>query len=290
MNRQTIIAIVAVVGVIIVIGALVVLPRLTGPGITLPEVTRVLPGPTPAVPQNTFVIPKETEPTAVPPSGVWVHISYLGSWNATYGMPGALQTMENSGERYVEIPNARGQIDVVAGKSDSSTNHVLVAEIIKDGIPLASGSSSDAYGKVPLSADAGNAPVTPAQTPAPPPGDGTLTNAPVTMSQTGRTPAPVTTAPICPSDRMACNGNCSDTMTDNTNCGYCENSCPAGKYCLNGNCAVTCTAEQTSCPDGCSNLTTDPRHCGSCGNSCPRGLICYMGRCDSPATPMPVPL
>ena len=290
MTRQTIIAIVAAVGIIMVIGALVVLPRLTGQGNTPPEVARVLPETTPATPQTTFVIPRETGPLTVPPSGVWVHITYLGSWKATYGMPGSLQTVENSGERYMEIPHAGGQINLVAGKSDSSTNHALVAEIIKDGTSLASGSTSAAYGNVTLSADAGNAPVTPAPAPTPRPGDGTLINTPVTTSSAGRTPVPVTTAPVCPSDKMSCNGNCTDTRTDNSNCGYCENSCPAGKYCLNGNCAVTCTAEQTSCPDGCSNLMTDPRHCGSCGNSCPKGLICFMGRCDSPATPMPVPL
>ncbi|MFA6226339.1 MAG: zinc-ribbon domain-containing protein [Methanoregula sp.] len=106
----------------------------------------------------------------------------------------------------------------------------------------------------------------------------------ITPSQTT---VQITKTITCPSDKFACNNSCVDLQMDNNNCGSCNNSCPAGKYCLDRNCVVTSSTELTSCPDGGFNLLTDPRHCSSCDNSCPNGLICFMGRCDSPTTPIP---
>ena len=293
MTRNTMIGIVAILIIVIAIGALFVLPKLTGSGLTPPSITKMLPGPTTVTTPGSVVIVKETKPPEVPTSGVWVHIIYIGSWKATYTISGTSQTIENSGERYYEIPNAVGKIDLVAEKLDSSTKHSLVAEIVKNGISLTNGSTNIAYGNISLSADTGTPPVTLVKTTIPTLEIAslttTLTNTPVTTSTAGRTPAPVTSAPVCPSDKIACNGVCTETRTDNMNCGYCGNSCPEGKNCQNGNCAVSCSSEQTSCFDGCFNLMTDPKHCGTCVNSCPNGLICSKGRCDSPATPMPVP-
>ncbi len=292
-GRKLAIAAVIVIILIIAAGTLLFLPELNRSGVTQPSSTQMLPGPTTETPPATFVIPRETEPWKVPPSGVWVHIRYLGSWNATYGMPGALQTTENSGERYFEIPNAAGKIELAAGKLDSSASHPLVVEIVKDGIILKNGSTMDAGGQVLLSAEVGGMPPALTRTTAALTGTDTtipvLTITPVTTSSAGRTPAPITTALICPSDLRACGANCTDLLTDNTNCGDCGISCPAGKFCLGGTCTVTCSADQTSCPDGCFNINTHARHCGSCDTACPNGLICFMGRCDSPATPMPVP-
>jgi hypothetical protein len=281
LNRQKMITLAAVAGILVVValGVLVLLPSPSGYG------TPASPAPPPgtvratATPGETFAIPKATENIAVPVSGVWVHISYLGGWRATYGMAGLMQTMENSGEHYYAIPNATGKIDLTAGKLDGSATHALVAEIVKDGRVLANRSTSLPWGNVTVSADTGTASKIPGQPGA----------VPLTPTLTGRIPGPVTKAPVCPSDRIACNGTCTDIRTDNSSCGSCQNSCPAGKYCSNGNCVLTCSPEQASCPDGCSNLMTDPRHCGSCSTSCPFGLICTAGRCDSPATPMPVP-
>jgi hypothetical protein len=282
--------------VLIAIAVFLILPKLSGPIIPPSPGTPAQTDPAAETPRATFVIPKETLPMAVPASGVWVHIIYLGSWNASYGMPGQLQATENSGERYLEIPNAGGRVAVNAVKRDGSANHSLIAEIFRDGISLVNGSTLAAYGNVSLSADTGLPPlpreqITPGVTentsltaPALP-----AANTSATTPSAGRTPAPVTAAPICPSDRIACNGMCTDPLTNNSHCGYCDNSCPNGKYCLNGLCAISCSAEQTSCPDGCFNLMTDPKHCGTCGNSCPNGLVCTLARCDSPATPMPVP-
>ncbi|MDP3564063.1 MAG: zinc ribbon domain-containing protein [Methanoregula sp.] len=289
-----ILAAVAVVIIVIALAAVFVFPGLTSPGNLPLSLTKTSTGQTTGNPQGSVVIVRESEPVEVPASGVWVHIQYIGGWKALYGMPGALQTMENSGERYLEIQNGGGLITVVAEKLDGSANHALEAGILKNGLLLASGNTSEAYGKVTISAEAGAAPLAVAQATPALPGNVTITPAlttgPVTQSSSLSTFAAVTKAPVCPSDRVACNGICTDTRTNISHCGFCGNSCPAGKYCLNGNCAVSCTAGQTSCTDGCFDLRSDPKHCGDCANSCPKGLICTMGRCDSPATPMPVPM
>jgi hypothetical protein len=106
------------------------------------------------VPSGTFVIPKTTTAPAVPPTGVYAHISYLGGWKGTYGMPAALQTVINSGDRFFEIENATGPVQVTIEKLDSSTRHELVVEIYKNGGLLTSGKTSEMYGKVKVSADA----------------------------------------------------------------------------------------------------------------------------------------
>lgn len=88
----------------------------------------------------------------------------------------------------------------------------------------------------------------------------------------------------CPADRKFCGTNCTDPMTDSSNCGYCNNKCPQGQACVNGNCMLDCPAGKTACVEGCFNLNTDPDHCGICSNNCPAGLICSNGQCSPPPT------
>ncbi len=107
---------------------------------------------TPA-PSGTLVIPKETTAPAVPATGVYAHISYLGSWKGTYGMPAALQTIANSGDRFYEIENATGPVEVNIEKLDGSARHDLVVEIYKNGGLLTSGTTSAGFGKVTVAAD-----------------------------------------------------------------------------------------------------------------------------------------
>jgi len=89
---------------------------------------------------------------------------------------------------------------------------------------------------------------------------------------------------ICPTDRRLCGTNCTDTLTDSSNCGYCGTACPGGQTCVNGHCMLDCPAGKTACVEGCFNLETDPDHCGICTNNCQAGLVCTKGQCAPPPT------
>jgi hypothetical protein len=110
---------------------------------------------------------------------VYAHISYIGRWKGIYGMPSDLQKVDLSGERFFEILNAAGPVEVTIEKLDSSTRHDLVAEIYKNGGLLTSGKTSAGFGKVTVSAD-----VTTGVAQAPQTGVGTqsVTSAPTTPS------------------------------------------------------------------------------------------------------------
>ncbi|MDD1694800.1 MAG: hypothetical protein LUQ71_08765 [Methanoregula sp.] len=104
------------------------------------------------------------------------------------------------------------------------------------------------------------------------------------------TSAITTKALICPADRLLCNETCVDVKTSAAHCGYCNNACPSGQSCMNGNCMKTCSSGQTACTEGCFDLTSNADHCGTCNNNCPAGLLCSNGQCTAPATPMILPV
>ncbi len=97
------------------------------------------------------VVVAETTTQAVPPTGVYAHVSYIGGYKGTYGMPPDLQTVQSSGDRYFEIVNATGSIQASFRKLDSSTKHDLTVEIYKDGKVLKFANNSSAYGVVSVS-------------------------------------------------------------------------------------------------------------------------------------------
>ena len=88
-----------------------------------------------------------------------------------------------------------------------------------------------------------------------------------------------TKAVVCPSDRRACGANCTDIMTDSSNCGTCGTPCSSSQICQQGICLTRCTSGESSCSDGCRDLSYDPQNCGACGNSCPVGLACNKSVC-----------
>ena len=108
----------------------------------------------------------------------------------------------------------------------------------------------------------------------------TTTPSPTTILTTVTTPKHGT----CSTDRRLCGTNCTDTLIDSSNCGYCGNACTRGQACINGHCMLDCPAGKTACVEGCFNLETDPDHCGICTNNCPAGLVCSKGQCAPPPT------
>jgi zinc-ribbon domain len=165
--------VVLVVIVALVVGALFVYPMLTrgtpagssettgstGSSASSPSGSTGSSGTASAVLSNTGVASitvKETPSVTIPQTGVQVHISYIAGWTGSYGMPSDLQQITNSGERVYEVLNATGTIQASFTKQDTS-KHTLTVEIYKNGQLLASGNTSDASGKVTVSANVGAA-------------------------------------------------------------------------------------------------------------------------------------
>ena len=83
---------------------------------------------------------------------------------------------------------------------------------------------------------------------------------------------------FCLSPLTLCQGNCVDTRTNTSNCGYCGQRCNADQHCSGGICVVTC-------PSGEANLYTDNNNCGACGYQCPADKSCYNKICVANLSP-----
>jgi hypothetical protein len=157
-GKQTLLtaAVVLVVILLIAAAALFVYPMLTsggqGPSSGTGDVT---PTTTSSVlkPIGTPVI-KETLAPVIPPTGVYVHVNYLGGFKGSYGLTDAITTEPgNSGDRIMEVQNAtNGTVQATFEKLDGSS-HQLLVEIYKDGKLLTSGTTTVGHGSVALSVD-----------------------------------------------------------------------------------------------------------------------------------------
>jgi hypothetical protein len=96
---------------------------------------------------------KEQPTITVPVTGVWVKVSYLGSFSGQYGpSDGATLTTKDSGDKAYEIVNATGTVTATFKKTDSSTKpHDLTVEIWKDGKVLKFDTTSAPKGEVSVS-------------------------------------------------------------------------------------------------------------------------------------------
>ncbi len=90
---------------------------------------------------------KPTVQVTIPPTGVFVKVSYIGSFNGTYGMNGAIVNVRNSGERVYEVVNATGNITASFSKLDGSTKHDITVELWKNGKSLTSATNTTPFGK-----------------------------------------------------------------------------------------------------------------------------------------------
>lgn len=111
------------------------------------------------------IVPLETQAAVIPPTGVYVHVNYLGGFKGSYGMVDALTTVPgNSGDRVWEVENANGMVIAEFEKLDGS-GHDLLVEIYNNGVLLTGDSTAIGHGSVKLSTDiAGSVAVTEATT------------------------------------------------------------------------------------------------------------------------------
>ena len=114
-----------------------------------PQTTPTPTGTQAQVPGTSTISIKETTPVIIPPTGVFVRVSYLGGFSGTYGINNVMQTVRNSGDRLYPLEGA-GIVTAMFSKEDKSA-HALTAEIWKDGKLLTSGTNSTASGTVRIS-------------------------------------------------------------------------------------------------------------------------------------------
>jgi hypothetical protein len=81
----------------------------------------------------------------------------------------------------------------------------------------------------------------------------------------------------CPSDQLLCGHMCTCILTDDDNCGACDNPCGERERCVGGVCE--CKPGYTYCDGECVNTNFNDKHCGVCGNSCV--CSCVNGACGS---------
>ena len=101
---------------------------------------------------NTPVVIPTATPLSVPASGVYVTVSYLGSFSGSYGTTGALVTVQDSGNRLYSVDNSTGSMVTASfHKLDSSSKHELDVEITNEGKVVKFGTNSSPYGDVTIS-------------------------------------------------------------------------------------------------------------------------------------------
>jgi hypothetical protein len=170
-NRRTITAIVVVVIVIaLATGAFLFAPSLLGKGAApLPPVTPVPTEPAPSVPTpapttvaEPMVLPATTiqvaaTPTTapvvvIPQTGVWVRVTYEGTYTGTVGAPGRLREVTGSGSQFYQIPARDEIISASIQKRDNSGNRLTV-EFYSGGRLIRSGSLTAPQGILTLNVD-----------------------------------------------------------------------------------------------------------------------------------------
>ena len=96
------------------------------------------PGPTPTpviqqvpVPEVTL-LPSPPPQLLIPQSGVWVRITYPGTFIGVVGSKGGLKEVNTSGDQFYQIPARDGIVDVEVQKQEGSGDELAVA-VYKDG-------------------------------------------------------------------------------------------------------------------------------------------------------------
>ena len=90
----------------------------------------------------------------------------------------------------------------------------------------------------------------------------------------------------CSPDEAWCTDACYDLDSDDDHCGACDNACPSGRSCVDGECECE-GASEALCLGNCFDLNKDVNHCGKCGNACPQPAepdstrICEAGMCGA---------
>ncbi len=91
-------------------------------------------------------------------------------------------------------------------------------------------------------------------------------------------PALPVDGPPCLPPLTRCGTLCTDTQTDDQNCGGCGKPCTGGSHCQKGLC---CPPGTTNCSNVCVDTAVDPKNCGVCGKACTASELCKSSTCTT---------
>jgi hypothetical protein len=111
----------------------------TGANATSPAITTLATLPPTTIPKTTgtalvttLVTPAPAK-VMIPQNGVWVRVTYPGTFTGSIGMPGDLHASTDSGDRFYQISTTNGTVAVSLQKTDGSSDKLAV-EIYKNGV------------------------------------------------------------------------------------------------------------------------------------------------------------
>jgi hypothetical protein len=128
----------------ILAGIIIVANIMSGPSGGPANTTPVIPVPTtlqPQLPQTPLtpvisvtLAPGSTQVT-IPPTGVWVKVSYPGTYIGLIGTPGNQTEVTDTGDHLYQIPATERTVAAALQKNDSSGD-LIILEVYKNGVML----------------------------------------------------------------------------------------------------------------------------------------------------------
>ena len=174
--RGMIIAAIIVVILVVAVGAFVILKPLqgtTGAPSGAPTVTpttpvgtttavTTTPTPRPTVTTEVITLPTTAAQPKIPDTGVWIRITYAGTFTGTYGTPSREAQVTDTGDRLYQIATADGPVVASIKKQDGSGDKLSVA-VYKNGVLIQNATTVSPSGTIDFLADLR----TPTPTPVP---------------------------------------------------------------------------------------------------------------------------
>ena len=145
----------------ILAGLVIVANIMSGPSLGSVNTTQVIPVATTTptqLPQTTSIpvvtvtlVPGSTQ-VMIPPTGVWVRVSYPGTYIGLIGTPGNQLEVIDSGDHFYQIPTNEGSVAAALQKKDGSGDQIIL-EVYKNGVMLKRESSVTPKGIVEIKLD-----------------------------------------------------------------------------------------------------------------------------------------
>jgi hypothetical protein len=141
----------------LIIGANILSGPSGGPATTTPAITIVTTIPTQvplttSTPSETATPVPESIPVQIPSSGVWVRVTYPGTYTGFIGTTGDMSEVTDTGDQFYLIPLSARTVTASVEKKDGSGDQILL-EVYRDGVMLRRESSITPNGIVEIQLD-----------------------------------------------------------------------------------------------------------------------------------------